>query len=42
MLDYATIIHPVLVETVKRVRDLLKAKIRFYINHLVKKNYKHQ
>jgi hypothetical protein len=26
MLDYATIMHPILVETVKRVRDLLKVK----------------
>jgi hypothetical protein len=26
MLDYATIMHPILVETVKRVRDLLEVK----------------
>ena len=26
MLDYATSMHPVLVETVKRVRDRLKVK----------------
>jgi hypothetical protein len=29
MLDYATIMRPILVETVKRVRDLLNVKISF-------------